>query len=46
MDLFTGKKVWDVPLGTYTDKMATGTINFGGAIVTAGGVDFYGGGDG
>jgi quinoprotein glucose dehydrogenase len=40
VDLFTGKKVWDVPLGSYTDKMATGTINFGGVIATAGGLVF------
>jgi quinoprotein glucose dehydrogenase len=40
LDLFTGKKVWDVPLGSYTDKMQSGTINFGGAIATAGGLVF------
>jgi quinoprotein glucose dehydrogenase len=40
LDLFTGKKAWDVPLGTYTEKMQSGTINFGGAIVTAGGLVF------
>jgi len=40
LDLFTGKKAWDVPLGTYRDTMQTGTINFGGAIVTAGGLVF------
>jgi quinoprotein glucose dehydrogenase len=40
VDLFSGKKAWDVPLGTYTDKMQTGTINFGGVIATAGGLVF------
>jgi len=40
LDLFTGKKMWEVPLGTYRDTMQTGTINFGGAIVTAGGLVF------
>src|SRR5262249_56172944 len=40
VDLFTGKKMWDLPLGSYTDKMATGTINFGGVIATAGGLVF------
>jgi quinoprotein glucose dehydrogenase len=40
LDLFTGKKAWEVPLGTYRDTMQTGTINFGGAIVTAGGLVF------
>ena len=40
LDLFTGKKAWDVPLGTYRAAMQTGTINFGGATVTAGGLVF------
>jgi quinoprotein glucose dehydrogenase len=40
VDVFTGKKSWDVPLGSYTDKMQTGMINFGGVIATAGGLVF------
>jgi len=40
VDLFTGKKVWDVPLGTMVPGMNTGTINLGGPIVTAGGLVF------
>ncbi len=40
VDLFSGKKVWDVPLGSYSAVLQTGTVNFGGPIVTAGGVVF------
>ncbi len=40
VDLFSGKKVWDVPLGSYSKELKTGTVNFGGPIVTAGGVVF------
>ena len=40
VDLFSGKKVWDVPLGSYSPEAKTGTINLGGAIVTAGGLVF------
>ena len=40
VDLFSGKKVWDVPLGSYRKDAHTGTVNFGGAIVTAGGLVF------
>jgi quinoprotein glucose dehydrogenase len=40
VDLFSGKKVWDVALGSYSKELQTGTINFGGPIVTAGGVVF------
>jgi quinoprotein glucose dehydrogenase len=40
IDLFTGKKAWDVPLGTYKKDAHTGTINFGGPIVTAGNLVF------
>ncbi|HEY7099250.1 MAG TPA: pyrroloquinoline quinone-dependent dehydrogenase [Terriglobales bacterium] len=40
VDLFTGKKVWDVPLGSYSPGTKTGTINLGGPIVTAGGLVF------
>jgi len=40
IDLFSGKKVWDVPLGSYKKEAHTGTVNFGGAIVTAGSLVF------
>ncbi|HET9801792.1 MAG TPA: pyrroloquinoline quinone-dependent dehydrogenase [Candidatus Acidoferrum sp.] len=40
VDLFTGKKAWDVPLGSYLPQQKTGTINLGGVIVTAGGLVF------
>jgi quinoprotein glucose dehydrogenase len=48
MDLNTGKLVWKVPLGEYPELTArgipvTGTENFGGAMVTAGGLVFAGG---
>jgi quinoprotein glucose dehydrogenase len=38
VDLFTGKKVWDVPLGSFIPGRNTGTINLGGPIMTAGGL--------
>jgi quinoprotein glucose dehydrogenase len=40
VDLFTGKKVWDVPLGSFIPGAHTGTINLGGPIATAGGLIF------
>jgi quinoprotein glucose dehydrogenase len=40
VDLFTGKKVWDVPLGSFIPGRNTGTINLGGPIMTAGGLVF------
>jgi len=45
VDLFTGKKVWDVPLGTMipdstTPGPQTGSINLGGPMITAGGLVF------
>lgn len=40
VDLFTGKKAWDVPLGTFVPGMNTGTITLGGPITTAGGLVF------
>ena len=40
VDLFTGKKTWDVPLGSYLPGANTGTITLGGPMVTAGGVVF------
>ena len=48
IDLNTGKLRWKVPLGEYPELTAqgipkTGTENFGGAIVTAGGLVFCGG---
>jgi len=48
LDLNTGKLVWKVPLGEYAELTAegvpkTGTENYGGAIVTAGGLVFCAG---
>jgi quinoprotein glucose dehydrogenase len=48
IDLNTGKIVWKVPLGEYPELTAqgvpkTGTENYGGAIVTAGGLVFCSG---
>jgi quinoprotein glucose dehydrogenase len=40
VDLFTGKKAWDVPLGSFIPGMNTGTITLGGPMVTAGGLVF------
>jgi quinoprotein glucose dehydrogenase len=40
VDLFSGKKVWDVPLGSFLPGMNTGTITLGGPLATAGGVVF------
>jgi quinoprotein glucose dehydrogenase len=40
VDLFDGKKVWDVPLGSLIAGMNTGTITLGGPMVTAGGIVF------
>src|SRR5580704_13194523 len=40
VDLFTGKKAWDVPLGSFVPGMNSGTVTLGGPIVTAGGVVF------
>jgi len=40
VDLFTGKKVWDVPLGTLVPGLQTGSINLGGPMITAGGLVF------
>ena len=40
VDLFTGKIVWDVPLGTMMQGQATGSINLGGPMVTGGGLVF------
>lgn len=48
LDLNTGKLLWKVPLGEHTELTAqgvakTGTENYGGAIVTAGGLVFCAG---
>jgi quinoprotein glucose dehydrogenase len=40
VDLFTGQKAWDVPLGSFVPDKNTGTVTLGGPIVTAGGVVF------
>jgi quinoprotein glucose dehydrogenase len=40
VDLFSGRKVWDVPLGSFISGMNTGTITLGGPIMTAGGLVF------
>ena len=40
VDLFTGKQVWDTPLGTMAPGQQTGSINLGGPMVTAGGLVF------
>jgi mono/diheme cytochrome c family protein len=47
IDLNTGKYLWKIPLGNYPELAAkgmadTGTENYGGPIVTAGGVLFIG----
>jgi glucose dehydrogenase/mono/diheme cytochrome c family protein len=47
IDLNTGKYLWKIPLGEYPELAAkgmkdTGTENYGGPIVTAGGVVFIG----
>jgi quinoprotein glucose dehydrogenase len=40
VDLFSGKEVWDVPLGSWIPGMNTGTITLGGPMVSAGGLVF------
>jgi quinoprotein glucose dehydrogenase len=40
VDLFAGRKVWDVPLGSFLPEMNTGTITLGGPMATAGGLVF------
>jgi quinoprotein glucose dehydrogenase len=47
IDLKTGKYLWKIPFGEYPELAAkgmknTGTENYGGPIVTAGGVLFIG----
>jgi quinoprotein glucose dehydrogenase len=43
VDLFTGMKAWDVPLGTFVPGRTTGTVTLGGPIATAGGLVFSAG---
>jgi quinoprotein glucose dehydrogenase len=40
VDLFSGKKMWDVPLGSFIPGMNTGTVTLGGPMATAGGLVF------
>jgi quinoprotein glucose dehydrogenase len=40
VDLFEGRKVWDVPLGSFIPGMNTGTVTLGGPMATAGGLVF------
>lgn len=40
VDLYTGKKLWDVALGTMIPGQQTGSINLGGPMITAGGLVF------
>ena len=40
VDLFSGARRWDVPLGTMVPGMVTGSLNLGGPIATAGGLVF------
>ncbi len=40
VDLFTGKKVWDVALGTLVPGQQAGSINLGGPMATGGGLVF------
>jgi quinoprotein glucose dehydrogenase len=40
VDLFTGKTLWDVPLGTMVPGRQTGSLNLGGPMITAGGLVF------
>ena len=40
LDLFSGQKAWDVRLGSHVPGQQTGSVNFGGPMVTAGGLIF------
>jgi quinoprotein glucose dehydrogenase len=40
VDLPSGKKLWEVPLGTMVPGKQTGSPNLGGPIATAGGLVF------
>jgi len=43
VDLFSGKELWETPLGTMVPGKETGSINLGGPMVTAGGLVFTSG---
>ena len=43
VNLYTGKKAWETPAGTFVPGMNTGTVTLGGPIATAGGVIFAAG---
>src|SRR6266852_5723492 len=40
VDLFSGTKVWDVPLGSFFPGMNTGTVTLGGPMASASGLVF------
>jgi quinoprotein glucose dehydrogenase len=40
LDVHSGQKAWEVPLGSHVPGKQTGAINFGGPIITAGGLVF------
>ena len=40
VDVFTGTRAWDVPLGTLIPGQRTGAINLGGPMIVAGGLVF------
>jgi quinoprotein glucose dehydrogenase len=40
VDVFTGKKIWDIALGTLVPGQRTGSINLGGPMIAAGGLVF------
>ena len=40
VDLFSGNKAWEVPLGSFIAGKSTGTINLGGPMATASGLVF------
>ncbi len=40
VDLVEGKKIWDVPLGSWIPGMNTGTVTLGGPMASAGGLVF------
>lgn len=40
IDVYTGRKLWDVPLGTLIPGQRTGSINLGGPIISGGGLVF------
>ncbi len=40
VNVFTGMRVWDVPLGTLIPGQQTGAINLGGPMIVAGGLVF------